>query len=149
MTEPTLSAGMPAPFATVLLMGADSLALEALRAGAIEPADMAVLWSVGQFLCWRSGRCKASTAELALAMGSTRKQAEQGLARLAAANLLIEGTDRRRGYQYLALHPLLCTTGGPHRRRRQWLAFHGHAVDPDAVAAQAVAAGAAASVLAA
>ena len=149
MAEPTLSSGMPAPFATVLLMGADSLALEALRAGAIEPADMAVLWTVGQFLCWRSGRCKASSAELAKAMGRTSEQVHQALGRLVAAGLAIEGTDGRRGYHYLALHPLICSTGGPHRRRLQWLAFHRHAVDPDAVAAQAAAAGAGAAVLAA
>jgi len=149
MAEPSLSAGMPAPFATVLLMGPDNLALEALRAGAIENGDMALLSTIQQFLCWRSGRCKASTADLARAMASTREQVHQGLGRLVAAGLAVEGTDSRRGFHFLALHPLLCTTGGPHRRRLQWLAFHRHAVDPDAVAAQAAAAGAAAAVLAA
>lgn len=149
MAEPALSSGMPSPFCTVLLMGADSPALEALRAGAIEAGDMALLWAVGQHLCWRSGRCKASTAELAKAMGRTRGEVALALGRLVAAGLAIEGTDGRRKYHYLALHPLLVTTGGPHRRRLQWLAFHRHAVDPDAVAAQAAAAGATAAVLAA
>jgi hypothetical protein len=148
MAEPTLSAGMPAPFATVLLMGADGLALVALRDGAIQPADLALLWTVGQHLNWRSGRCKASTAELAEAMAATRGHVEQSLERLVAANLLIEGTDRRSG-DYLALHPLLFTTGGPYRRRHQWRQFHRHAADPAAVAAQAAAAGAAAAALAA
>jgi hypothetical protein len=149
MAEPTLSSGMPAPFATVLITGSGNLALEALRAGAIEPADMALLWTIKQFLCWRSGRCKASTAELAKATASTREQVHQALGRLVAAGLVIEGTDSRRNFHFLAVHPLLCTTGGAHRRRLQWLQFHRHAADPAAVEAQAAAAGAGAAVLAA
>lgn len=146
MAEPTLSAGMPAPFATVLITGSDNLALVALRAGAIENGDMALLSTIQQFLCWRSGRCKASTADLARAMASTREQVHQALGRLVAADLVIEARDTRRNFHYLALHPLLCTTGGPHRRRLQWLAFYRHAADPAAVAAQAAAAGAGAAV---
>lgn len=149
MAEPSLSSGMPAPFATVLITGSGNLALEALRAGAIEAGDLALLWAIGQHLCWRSGRCKASTAELAKAMGRTRGEVALALGRLVAAGLAIEGTDGRRKYHYLALNPALVSTGGPRRRRLQWLAFHRHAVDPDAVAAQASAAGATAAVLAA
>lgn len=148
MAEPILSAGMPGDFCTMLLMGPGNLALEALRAGAIQAPDVGVLWTVAQHLNWRSGRCRATTAELARAMASTREQVEESLARLVAANLLIQGTDRRSG-DYLALHPLLCTTGGPHKRRNQWLQFHRHAADQAAVAAQAAAAGALTSVLAA
>jgi hypothetical protein len=148
MAEPTLSAGMPADFATVLLTGSDNLALVALRAGAIENGDMALLSTIQQFLNWRNGRCRATTAQLARAMAYTREQVEQGLGRLVAASLVIEGTDRRSG-DYLAVHPLLCTTGGPYRRRQQWMQFHRHAADPAAVAAQAAAAGAGAAVLAA
>lgn len=149
MAEPTLSAGMPASFAVVPLMGPDNLALVALRDGAIQPADLALLWTVAQHVNWRSGRSRASTAELAQAMAATRGHVEQSLGRLVAAGLVVEGTDRRRRYEYLALHPLLCTTGGPYRRRNQWRQFHRHAVDPAAVAVQAAEVGAAASVLAA
>ena len=145
MAEPTLSAGMPADFATVLLTGRGNLALEALRGGAIEPSDLAVLWALIQHLNWRNGRCRATTAQLVRAMASTREQVEQGLGRLVAAGLVIEGADRRSG-DYLAVHPLICTTGGPYRRRQQWMQFHRHAADPAAVEAQAAAAGAAAAV---
>ena len=149
MAEPTLSSGMPSPFATVLITGSDNLALVALRDGAIQASDIALLWTVKQHLCWRSGRCKASTADLARAMASTREQVHQGLGRLVAAGLVVEGTDSRRNFHFLALHPMLCTSGGAHRRRLQWLQFHRHAADPAAVAAQAAAAGAGAAVLAA
>lgn len=137
MAEPSLSHRLPA-FAMTLLAGRDSLALEALRDGAIKPGDMATLWAVMQTLNWRSGRCWASTAELAAATGRTIKQVELSLGRLEKANLLIFGTHLVHPHSpYLAIHPLLATTGGPYRRRWQWLQFIRHAHDPAAVEALA------------
>jgi hypothetical protein len=148
MAEPRLSDGAGAEFAMVRI-GSGGLVLEALRNGAIEPSDVAILWTVVMNLNWRSGRCWASPAELAAALSINLEAVEQALDRLLAAGLVVVGKRLSQSRRpYLAVHPLVCTTGGPYRRRWQWLQFHRHAADPGLVEQQAAALGAARSPLA-
>ena len=148
MAEPALSEGLPA-FAMVPI-GPDGLVLEALRSGTIEHADVAVLWAVMAGLNWRSGRCWQTAPELAAALGCRLDVVELAIGRLVAAGLLAIGRHRRRQHQpFICANPAILTTGGPYRRRHQWVQFHRHAVDPAAVEALAAAAGATRSPLAA
>jgi hypothetical protein len=135
-----LSASMPCAFA-MLPLAPGGPVLQALRAGSIEPEDLATLWALIAHLNWRSGRYWGDAAALATAMGqSTPEAVELALGRLRQAGLVACGRCRRRPAQrgYWCVLPAICTTGGPYRRRRQWLAFH--AATEDKAAAEAWAA---------
>jgi hypothetical protein len=147
MAEPLLGHGMPA-FSMVRLAEDNCLLLEALRSGAIEPGDTAVFWTVLQHLNWRSGRCWASLERLAAALGADVAQVEAAVDRLVDAGLVVVGHHLRETRRhYLAVHPMVCTTGGPYRRRWQWLQFHRHAPNPSRIEEQAAAVGAAGAVM--
>lgn len=138
MARLLLSSNGAPPFAMVRLAGADCLLLEALRSGQIEPVDLGVFWCVVLHLNWRSGRCWAGPAELAAAMGCGVAEMEAALDRLLAADLLVRGRHLRAvTRQYLCCHPRVATTGGPYRKRAQWLQFHKYARNPERVSEQA------------
>jgi hypothetical protein len=102
----------------------DGPLLVALREGQLPPRDLAVLWCLLARLDWRSGRCWASTTDLATAMGHEKTNTvAASLARLRRLGLVAKGMDKRSRRPFWCLNPVLATTGGKHRRQRQHLQF--------------------------
>jgi hypothetical protein len=125
MTE-GLSASMHCAFAMVPIDPSGPV-MQALRAGTIAPTDLAVLWALIANLNWRSGRFWGSAAALVAGPeANTPELVERSLVRLRMAGLVACGRCRRRPAQrrFWCVLPAICTTGGPYRRRAQWLQFY-------------------------
>lgn len=124
MPEPLLSDGI-GNFAMVPL-DPDGPVVAALRERQLQPRDMAALWLLLVHLDWRSGRCWASSRDLAAAMGH-RDPAHvvHSLARLKRLGLVAKGHDKRDPRRlYWCVNPwLVAATGGRHRRWLQQLQF--------------------------
>ncbi|MEB3361799.1 MAG: hypothetical protein VKI42_06700 [Synechococcaceae cyanobacterium] len=121
-----LSDTMPGHFAMVTINNPDGPVREALRCGAIELADLGVLWLLLDHVVWQSCRFWGDAAQLAAAMGDDNPAAiEQSLARLQQAGLIARGRSRRypASRHYWCVLPTVATTGGKGKRMDQKIAF--------------------------
>jgi hypothetical protein len=121
-----LSESMPGAFAMVTINDPSGPVRQALRSGAIELADLGVLWLLLDQVRWQSCRFWGSAADLAAAMGSDDpQQIEQSLTRLQRAGLIARGRCRRYpvSRHYWCVLPAVATTGGKHRRQQQWITY--------------------------
>jgi len=121
-----LSESMPGAFAMVTINDPSGPVRQALRSGAIELADLGVLWLLLDQVRWQSCRFWGSAADLAAAMGGDDLQEiEQSLARLQQAGLIARGRCRRYpvSRHYWCVLPAVATTGGKHRRQQQWITY--------------------------
>jgi hypothetical protein len=139
-----LGEGMP-PFAMLTLDAPGAPLLAALRVGAISIEDAGVFLVLAQSLNWRSARYWGGPDQLAVAAGCSVEVIEQGLSRLERAGLVVHGRcTRLPSRRYWAPLPSIVCTGGPVKRRHQWISFFREANNPDAVAEHWEAAAAAA-----
>lgn len=117
-----LSEGMSA-FAMVPIRGEASPLLEAIRDRRLQPRDGTTLLALLMHLDWRSGRCYASTAELAAAVRFEIGQMQHSLKRLRVEGLVARGVDQKTRRHFWCISPLVASTGGKHRRLQQLLQF--------------------------
>jgi hypothetical protein len=115
--KPTPSGSRPTtngrpPFALVPLLPGGGPALQALRAGEIEPQDFAVLDALRQAFEWKGGRCWAEWVDLATATGMPEELVKPATERLMQAQLLAVGRDADyRRWWFWVLHPSLVSDG--------------------------------------
>jgi len=110
-------------FAMVPIGGEDSPLLEAIRERRLQPRDGTTFLALLMHLEWRSGRCYASTAELAAAVRFEIGQMQHSLKRLRAEGLVARGADQKTGQRFWCIAPAMASTGGKHRRLQQRLQF--------------------------
>ena len=109
-SRPTTN-GRP-PFALVPLLPGGGPALQALRAGEIEPQDFAVLEALRQAFEWKGGRCWAEWVDLVNATGMPEETVKPAAERLMQAQLLAVGRHSEQpSWRFWALHPDLASGG--------------------------------------